>query len=50
MGYKGTYFVQNVFSFGEKTIGNISEPECEISHSRLITPQNFTLGFRNFKE
>ncbi|MDX9689856.1 MAG: anaerobic ribonucleoside-triphosphate reductase activating protein [Proteobacteria bacterium] len=50
LGYAGTYYIQNVFSFGEKTIGNIPEPECEINRGKLAKPKNFTLAFRNFKE
>ncbi len=47
-GYKGTYYVQNVFSFGEKTIGNIAEPERVFDRSLLPEPKGFKLGFRNF--
>lgn len=49
-GYKGTYYIQNVFSFGEKTIGNIAEPERVFDRSLLPQPKGFKLGFRNFKE
>lgn len=48
-GYKGTYYIQNVFSFGDKTIGNIAEPERVFDRSLLPEPKGFKLGFRNFK-
>lgn len=48
MGYRGTYYIQNIFSHGEKTIGNIAKPERELDKSKLTKPKNFELGFRNF--
>lgn len=47
LGYKGTYYIQNVFSHGEKTIGNIAKPERELDKSKLALPIGFNLGFRN---
>ena len=48
LGYQGTYYIQNVFSHGEKTIGNIEKPERALDQTKLLTPKNFKLGFRNF--
>ena len=48
LGYRGTYYVQNVFAHGEKTIGNIAKPEAQIDKAKLTQPKNFELGFRNF--
>lgn len=47
-GYKGTYYIQNVVSHGDKTIGNVPEPEGVIDQSQLTQPKGFKLGFRNF--
>lgn len=49
-GYQGTYYIQLIQSFGEKTIGHVSEPLRPFDRSRLPEPRGFTLGFRNFKE
>ncbi len=49
-GYKGTYYIQNVVSFGEKTIGSVPKPERVINTAELPKPKNFTLAFRNFPE
>lgn len=48
LGYHGTYYIQNVFSHGEKTIGNIAKPERELDQTKLVAPKNFKLAFRNF--
>ncbi|MCL2469316.1 MAG: anaerobic ribonucleoside-triphosphate reductase activating protein [Alphaproteobacteria bacterium] len=48
LSYKGTYYIQNAFSFGEKTIGNIAETDRAFEREKLIPPKNFTLAFRNF--
>lgn len=50
MGYRGTYYIQNIASTGEKTIGNIQEPQRALDRARLPEPKNFTLAFRNFPE
>lgn len=48
-GYTGTYWLQNITSSGDKTLGNIP-PTGLIDASALPQPQNFALGFRNFPE
>lgn len=50
VGYSGTYYVQNVFSHGEKTIGNIAEAEGTLDRGKLTKPKDFEVGFRNFDE
>lgn len=47
-GYQGTYYLQNIATSGEKTLGNLALPERVLDQSRLPVPKNFTLGFRNF--
>ncbi|MDD3370637.1 MAG: anaerobic ribonucleoside-triphosphate reductase activating protein [Alphaproteobacteria bacterium] len=47
-GYKGIYYIQHMFSSGEKTLGNVPEPKTAIDRSKLAQPQGFALGFRNF--
>lgn len=49
-GYRGTYYLQNVISFGEKTIGNVARPERVWDNSKLPEPKGFKLGFRNFDD
>jgi len=48
VGYRGTYYLQNIASTGDMTIGNIAEPESALDRTNLIAPKNFELGFRNF--
>lgn len=48
LGYKGVYYIQNVFSFGEKTLGNIAKPQRKPDFSILPKPKNFKIEFRNF--
>ncbi|MDE2030219.1 MAG: anaerobic ribonucleoside-triphosphate reductase activating protein [Alphaproteobacteria bacterium] len=45
-GYKGVYYVQNIVSTGDKTLGNIAPP----SRLPAAAPyaENFTVDFRNF--
>lgn len=50
LGYRGTYWLQNIATSGEKTIGNISANQTPIDKNVLPVPQNFVLGFRNFPE
>ena len=50
LGYKGTYYIQNVFSHGEHTIGNIPESEHSVDLSKLKAPKGFKLGYRNFND
>jgi len=47
-GYQGTYWLQNIVTSGEKTIGNIAAPKGVTDITLLPTPKNFELGFRNF--
>ncbi|MDD4617504.1 MAG: anaerobic ribonucleoside-triphosphate reductase activating protein [Alphaproteobacteria bacterium] len=48
-GYQGTYWLQNIVTTGENTIGNIPAPSRTFDLAQLPTPKGFTLGFRNFK-
>ncbi|MDD3183139.1 MAG: anaerobic ribonucleoside-triphosphate reductase activating protein [Alphaproteobacteria bacterium] len=48
IGYKGTYYLQNIAATGDKTIGNVAAPERKLDQSKLIEPSGFKLGFRNF--
>jgi len=47
-GYRGTFWLQNIASTGEKTLGNIPDELWTIDKNSLPKPENFTLGFRNF--
>ncbi len=47
-GYQGTYWLQNIVSSGEKTLGNIAASTRVLDRSLLPVPTNFVLGFRNF--
>ncbi len=49
-GYKGTYYLQLIQSFGEKTIGNVAEPLHVFDRAKLSAPKGFKLGYRNFRE
>lgn len=49
MGYAGTYYIQNIASTGDKTIGGIEEPARKFDKGLLHEPKGFKLGFRNFK-
>lgn len=48
-GYAGTFWLQNIVTTGENTIGNISPSSRSLDFAQLPTPKNFQLGFRNFK-
>lgn len=48
VGYRGTYYIQNVVSSGEATFGNIAAPMRRLDESRLLEPHNFTIALRNF--
>lgn len=50
LGYHGTFYIQNVFSHGAHTIGNIPETEKTIDRAKLTTPNGFELGYRNFHD
>jgi pyruvate formate lyase activating enzyme len=47
-GFKGTYYIQNVVSYGDKTIGHIPRPERSINLEKIPKPRNFEIAFRNF--
>jgi pyruvate formate lyase activating enzyme len=47
--YAGTYYIQNIVTTGEGTIGQIAEPKRRIDPKLLRQPNGFDLGFRNFK-
>ena len=47
-GFKGNYYIQNIASHGDKTLGRISEPSSQQAPDNLPKPKNFTLSFRNF--
>lgn len=49
-GYQGVYYIQNVVSFGEDTLGEIPKPRRIIDKCSLPQPKGFTLAFRNFPE
>lgn len=49
-GYQGTYWLQNVFASGDKTLGKIQEQSRPFDRAALPAPQGFSLGFRNFPE
>jgi pyruvate formate lyase activating enzyme len=49
-GYRGNYWLQNIVSSGEKTLGNIAAPKSITDRTLLPTPKNFTVGFRNFPD
>lgn len=47
-GYRGTYYIQNIRSYGEKTLGNIVKPEGKLAVEQLAKPQGFNVALRNF--
>lgn len=48
IGYKGTYYIQNIASHGEDTLGKIEKPSTQLAPENLPQPRNFKLSFRNF--
>ena len=48
LGYRGTYWLQNVVTSGEKTLGKVAKPAHAYDWDLLPQPVNFELGFRNF--
>lgn len=50
LGYQGTYYIQNIASYGDKTLGYISKPTSQMIPVNLPKPLNFKLSFRNFSE
>ncbi len=47
-GYRGTYYIQNVASTGDKTIGNVAKPERALDLALIPSPKGFSLAYRNF--
>ena len=47
LNYKGTYYIQNIASTGEKTIGNIPAPSRTLDLSLLPKAQGFEVKVRN---
>ena len=47
-GYKGTYYIQNIVSHGEKTFGKIAKPASNAAPKNLPEPRDFEIAFRNF--
>jgi pyruvate formate lyase activating enzyme len=50
LGYKGTYYIQNIISYGEDTLGDVPKPSRAIDAGALPEPRHFKLAFRNFPE
>ncbi|MDD3029947.1 MAG: anaerobic ribonucleoside-triphosphate reductase activating protein [Alphaproteobacteria bacterium] len=50
LGYRDTYWLQNIVTAGEKTLGNVPETNEVIDRTKLTQPKNFTMGYRNFPE
>jgi pyruvate formate lyase activating enzyme len=48
LGYTGTYYIQNIASTGDKTIGHITKPERVFDKSRVKEPKAFNVAYRNF--
>lgn len=48
IGYRGTYYVQNIVSTGDKTLGHIAPPVRDIDMSALPAPRGFAVKYRNF--
>ena len=48
-GYRGTYYVQNIASYGAKTIGHIPQPSTNAVPKGLPVPRHFEIAFRNFR-
>ncbi|HBM90982.1 MAG TPA: anaerobic ribonucleoside-triphosphate reductase activating protein [Rhodospirillaceae bacterium] len=48
LGYQGTYYIQNIASTGDKTIGHIAAPARAFDRARIKEPKNFKLAYRNF--
>ena len=47
-GYQGTYYIQNIAATGEKTIGQVAEPQSRMDQTKLVKPKGFELAYRNF--
>jgi pyruvate formate lyase activating enzyme len=46
--YSGVYWLQNIVTRGDKTLGNISPSHRTFDFKLLTHPKHFSLGFRNF--
>jgi len=49
-GFKGTYYIQDIASHGDKTLGHIAKPVRRLAPEKLPKPKGFTIAFRNFPE
>lgn len=50
LNYRGTYYIQNIFAYGEQTLGKIEKPVRRFDREKLPRPKNFKLAFRNFPD
>ena len=48
-GYTGVYYIQNVVTHGDKTLGDVPKPVKTLSLDQLKKPKNFSIKLRNFK-
>lgn len=46
-GYRGTYYLQNIASTGDKTIGNVAKPQRALDLTLIPAPKGFALAYRN---
>jgi len=46
-GYSGVYYIQNIASTGDKTIGRVAPPSRALDRSALPSPAGFKLAYRN---
>ncbi len=49
-GFKGTYYIQDIASHGDKTLGHIAKPVRRLTPEKLPKPKGFKIAFRNFPE
>ncbi len=48
--FAGTYYIQNIASTGDKTLGGIAEPSGQLARDKLPVPRHFKLAYRNFTD
>ncbi len=48
LGYKEKYFIQNFKNDNKATLVDIGDQEYLLNKDKIITPKNFTVGYRNF--
>jgi hypothetical protein len=48
VGYRGVYYVQNIVSTGDKTLGHIPAPVRALDPAVLPAPRGFSVKYRNF--